>query len=241
MTATGTIETVDAGAGTITVRRKTANGEKTATLKVGGSAHIQDPKGDAVEMSSLAKGDAVELVYDAALKEITKITVKSEEPRLDDSSRDAGCTFFILRISETGDCVAEITRETPPAVRGQSVTIRSLPGAEVIKSEDGVYHVQHDFAKCDLSAFAGSRNVTIREKSLSFNLPAKDGAALFVPNRWKLPVELRLSLSSSSRRTRSLSSLTAKWAKNSNSSWSTLLRAMVFGRTLILTHHGIEE
>lgn len=194
VTAVGTVEAVDAEAGTITVRRKTANGEKTATLKVGGSAHIQGPKVDAVEMSSLAKGDTVELVYDTTLKEITKITVQSDEPQTDDSSRDAGCTFFILRISETGDCVAESTRETPPTVRGQSVKIGSLPGAEIVKVEDGVYRVRHDFAKCDLSAFPGSQNVAIRDKSLSFDQPAKEGAALCFRNAWRLPLELRLGV-----------------------------------------------
>ncbi|HQU43317.1 MAG TPA: DUF1080 domain-containing protein, partial [Pirellulales bacterium] len=75
VTATGTVESADAARRTVTVRRKTAKGEKTATLNVGPSAPILDDEAQPTDLGSLAKGDTVELAYDTAAKVVTKIRV----------------------------------------------------------------------------------------------------------------------------------------------------------------------
>lgn len=76
VTATGTIESVDAGKRTITVRRKTAKGEKTAKFAVGAKAEIA-VEGQPSALTSLKAGQSVTISYDTAAKQITEITVGS--------------------------------------------------------------------------------------------------------------------------------------------------------------------
>ena len=72
VTASGTVESVDAESRTITVRRNTASGEKTGSFKVAANAELIS--GDAaIELDSLKEGDAVSLAYDTAAKHLTKI------------------------------------------------------------------------------------------------------------------------------------------------------------------------
>jgi hypothetical protein len=76
VTATGTIEAVDAAARTITVRRKTANGEKTAKLAVGPKAEVTDD-GQSRDLTSLKAGQEVTITYDKAAKQVTGISVRT--------------------------------------------------------------------------------------------------------------------------------------------------------------------
>ncbi|HEX5471098.1 MAG TPA: family 16 glycoside hydrolase [Lacipirellulaceae bacterium] len=78
--AKGTVESVDAESRTITVRRKTASGEKTGSFEVAADAELIS--GDAaIELNSLKEGDAVTLTYDTAAKHLTKIErIAADEP-----------------------------------------------------------------------------------------------------------------------------------------------------------------
>lgn len=90
VSATGTVEAVDAARGTVTVRRKTVNGEKTATLTVGTAARIVDETAQPTELGSLAKGDHVELAYDTESKAITRIRIVRRAAQGRDSAAAAG-------------------------------------------------------------------------------------------------------------------------------------------------------
>lgn len=72
VTATGTVESVDAKAGTITVRRKTANGEKTAEFKIARSTTIL-LEGRPAELRQFQPGQKVEIAYDTKAKQVTKL------------------------------------------------------------------------------------------------------------------------------------------------------------------------
>lgn len=76
VTATGTIESVDAGNRTITVRRKTSKGEKTAEFAVGAKAEIV-VEGQPSTLASLKAGQRVTITYDTAAKQLTGIGVSS--------------------------------------------------------------------------------------------------------------------------------------------------------------------
>jgi uncharacterized protein (TIGR03067 family) len=79
VTATATIESVDANARTITVRRKTAQGEKTAKLAVAPQAEIL-VAGRQRELASLKSGQSITISYDTMAKQITAISVVTAVP-----------------------------------------------------------------------------------------------------------------------------------------------------------------
>jgi hypothetical protein len=75
VTATGTIEAVDAAARAITVRRKTTKGEKTAKFAVGPKAAItidDQPR----DLASLKAGQDATITYDRTAKQVTGISVR---------------------------------------------------------------------------------------------------------------------------------------------------------------------
>lgn len=76
VTAIGTIEAVDAAARTITVRRKTANGEKTARLKIADDAEVAFDS-EVAALDQLKTGQSVDITYDTTAKQVTKLEARS--------------------------------------------------------------------------------------------------------------------------------------------------------------------
>lgn len=72
VTATGTIESVDAAAGTVTIRRKTTNGEKTAQFKIARGTKIVF-NGDMASLGRFEVGQKIEISYDNKAKQVTKL------------------------------------------------------------------------------------------------------------------------------------------------------------------------
>ena len=87
VTAKGTVESVDTEARTITVRRKTASGEKTGSFKVAADAELVVGN-QQIDLDSFTTGDAVALTYDTAAKHLTRIE------RLTEDEPDAGDELF---------------------------------------------------------------------------------------------------------------------------------------------------
>lgn len=74
--ATGTIAAVDVAARTITVRRKTAQGEKTARLKIADDAEVAFD-GEAAALHQLKTGNMADITYDTTAKQVTKLEARS--------------------------------------------------------------------------------------------------------------------------------------------------------------------
>ncbi|HVA46131.1 MAG TPA: DUF1080 domain-containing protein [Pirellulales bacterium] len=91
-TATGIIEGVDAKARTITVRRKTAKGEKTATLTVAPQVEVL-VDGRRNDLSWLKAGQTITVNYDTAAKQVISITVSPAKPSGDSSVADDEADF----------------------------------------------------------------------------------------------------------------------------------------------------
>ncbi|HET6881463.1 MAG TPA: lectin-like protein [Pirellulales bacterium] len=79
VTASGTIQSVDAGGRSMTVRRKTAKGEKTASFAVAPEAQVV-VDGEPRDLASLKAGQSVTISYDTVAKQITAIRVGSALP-----------------------------------------------------------------------------------------------------------------------------------------------------------------
>lgn len=76
VTTTSMIESVDTTSRTITVRRKTAKGEKTAKLAVGSNVEII-VDGQSGDLASLKAGQSATISYDTTAKQVTGISVGS--------------------------------------------------------------------------------------------------------------------------------------------------------------------
>lgn len=92
VTATGTIESIDTDARAITVRRKTAKGEKTAKLTVPPQAELL-VDGQPRDLASLKSGQSVTISLDTTTKQITAITVAPGTPSGDSSAADDEAGF----------------------------------------------------------------------------------------------------------------------------------------------------
>ncbi|OYV74636.1 MAG: hypothetical protein B7Z70_11630, partial [Acidithiobacillus ferrivorans] len=93
VTASGTIEAVDAAAGTVTVRRKTANGEKTAQFKIAGATKIVF-NGEVSGLHRLQPGQKVEITYDTKAKQLTKLEAWPDSPAADNVPPDGFVALF---------------------------------------------------------------------------------------------------------------------------------------------------
>lgn len=78
VTATGTVDAIDREARTITVRRETASGEKTATFKIADAAKILFD-GAASELERFKPGQSVTIVYDTKAKQVTKLEMRTAD------------------------------------------------------------------------------------------------------------------------------------------------------------------
>ncbi|HVA48114.1 MAG TPA: DUF1080 domain-containing protein [Pirellulales bacterium] len=93
VTATGTIEAVDVAAGTITVRRKTANGEKTAQFKIAGATKIVF-KGEVSGLHRFETGQKVEITFETKAKQVTKLEAWPREPAADNVPPEGFVALF---------------------------------------------------------------------------------------------------------------------------------------------------
>jgi hypothetical protein len=82
VTATGTVEAVDAAARTITVRRKTAGGDKMRSFTIAATAEIL-LGGAPADIGRFRPGQKVEITYDTTAKQVTKLNAQPLDPVAD--------------------------------------------------------------------------------------------------------------------------------------------------------------
>ncbi|HVA46130.1 MAG TPA: alpha/beta hydrolase [Pirellulales bacterium] len=117
VSATGIMESVDATAGTITVRRKTATGEKSAQFKITRATKVLFD-GAVSGLHQFAVGQKVSIVYDTKAKQVTK---------LEAWSWNAGSP------STAGQAVPQFNRDLPyaePSDQLQTLDIYAPPNAD---------------------------------------------------------------------------------------------------------------
>ncbi|HQU47237.1 MAG TPA: DUF1080 domain-containing protein, partial [Pirellulales bacterium] len=93
VTATGVIDAVDRSSDTITVRRKTATGEKTAKFKLGGATKILFD-GQVSGLHRFEAGQKVEVTYDTKAKQVTKLEAWPDSPAADNVPPDGFVALF---------------------------------------------------------------------------------------------------------------------------------------------------